>query len=90
LRLAYGESSPSKNVTIGNPAPVVVGGSILLPFSRNNIEAGVLKSDDGGDSWSLLANLPVPKARQRCRCYECVCGGGGCGLQARDPGWEGA
>lgn len=56
-------------MTIGNPAPVVdtvhLGPTgqarILLPFSRNNIEAGVLVSLDMGVTWSMLAPaLPVP------------------------------
>ena len=64
LRVAYGESSHSSNVTIGNPAPVVIGSSILLPFTRNNLEAGVLVSDDGS-SWEMLATLPVPKVQAR-------------------------
>jgi sialidase-1 len=69
LAVAYGESSKTQNVTIGNPAPVVdtvhrgpTGQPrILLPFSRNNKEAGVLVSLDMGVTWSMLAPaLPVP------------------------------
>ena len=61
LRLAYGESSSHRNVTIGNPAPVVLNTThILLPYSRNNIEAGVLISSDGGASWLVGPALPVP------------------------------
>lgn len=55
------ESSPSKNVTIGNPAPVALSGNrVLLPFCRENLAAGVLYSPDGGTSWELRANLTIP------------------------------
>jgi sialidase-1 len=48
-------------VTIGNPAPVALGGArVLLPFCRENKEAGVLLSEDGGATWALVANLSVP------------------------------
>ena len=61
LALVRSESAGAHSVTIGNPAPVSLGGSaILLPFCRENKEAGVLLSEDGGGSWALLANLTVP------------------------------
>jgi sialidase-1 len=68
LYVVYGESTRSKNVTIGNPAPVVdtvhlspTGTPrVLMPFSRNNVEAGVLVSEDLGKTFTMLATLPVP------------------------------
>eukprot|EP01045_Picozoa_sp_COSAG04_P041078 COSAG04_NODE_12308_length_659_cov_0.587500_2_plen_87_part_00 len=48
LTVVHGESSQSKHVTIGNPAPIVdmATGRVHMLFSRNNKEAGVLSSDD--------------------------------------------
>jgi sialidase-1 len=62
LRVVHSESSKTgENVTIGNAAPVVLSsGRILLPFCRNNIQVGVLSSDDSGETWALLANIQVP------------------------------
>lgn len=62
ITVTYGESSRQQNVTIGNPAPVVLadGKTILMPYCRNNLNASVLRSSDGGNSWSLDAPLPVP------------------------------
>lgn len=65
LSVAYGESSSTSNVTIGNPAPVVLadGTTILMPYCRNNLNASVLRSDDGGTTWSgLRTPLPVPNS----------------------------
>jgi sialidase-1 len=60
LRLVRSESTPSANVTIGNPAPVALGGSrVLLPFCRNNLQGGALFSADGGATWAERAPLPV-------------------------------
>ena len=46
--MVHGESSQSKHVTIGNPAPIVdmATGRVHMLFSRNNKEVGVLSSDD--------------------------------------------
>ena len=63
LSVVYGESSAAANVTIGNPAPIVLAsqpGSILVPFCRNNLEVGVMRSDDGGSSYHLSANISIP------------------------------
>ena len=61
LALVRSESAGARSVTIGNPAPVALGGArVLLPFCRENKEAGVLLSEDGGASWALVANLSVP------------------------------
>lgn len=61
LSVVHRESVGSKSVTIGNAAPVYLGGGrILLPFCRENKAAGVLESSDFGKTWSLLANLTVP------------------------------
>ena len=60
LRVVRSESSPKQNVTIGNAAPVALPGNrILLPFCRNNLEAGALYSPDGGATWALRSALPV-------------------------------
>jgi sialidase-1 len=32
----------------------------LLPFSRNNLEAGLLVSSDMGNTWAISSPLPVP------------------------------
>jgi sialidase-1 len=59
LTKVYGESTKAQNVTTGNPAPVVVpaggnngAGFLLLPFSRNNLEIGFMRSDDFGTTWT--------------------------------------
>ena len=60
VTVVYGESTAARNVTIGNPAPVLLGpGSLLLPFSRNNLEAGFLRSTDGGAHWGAPQALPA-------------------------------
>lgn len=60
VTVVYGESTGMRNVTIGNPAPVLVGpASILLPFSRNNLEVGFLRSTDGGAHWGAPQPLPA-------------------------------
>lgn len=62
LRKVYGESSRAGNVTIGNPAPVYDGARkrVLLPYSRNNLQAGLLASADGGVTWDAPTPIPVP------------------------------
>ena len=63
LAVVRSESTNGHEVTIGNPAPIVVAsqpGVLLLPFSRNNIQAGVLRSADFGATWAYSANLTVP------------------------------
>ena len=61
LRVVYSESKKGKkNVTIGNPAPVFLSsGTILLPFCRENLGAGVLRSRDHGATWEYYVNLTV-------------------------------
>lgn len=59
----YGESSraPSKNVTIGNPAPVVLSnGTLLLPVCRNNLDVLLLQSPDFGATWSAPRPVSTP------------------------------
>lgn len=57
--VVYGESNSSHSVTIGNPAPVLLGeGSILMPFCRENQAAGFVRSTDGGAHWSAAEPLP--------------------------------
>eukprot|EP00967_Tisochrysis_lutea_P109634 scaffold170790_cov31-Tisochrysis_lutea.AAC.4 len=52
IRLLHGESTDEKHVTIGNPAPVIVDGRVLLTFSRDNHQILTLKSEDaGGRVW---------------------------------------
>jgi len=64
LHVVRSESAPGALVTVGNPAPIVLraggGASLLLPFCRNNLEVGVLRSDDRGHSWALTANVSLP------------------------------
>jgi sialidase-1 len=66
LAVVHGESSPSANVTIGNPAPVALapsaggGEAVLLPFCRNNAAVGTLASADGGATWGPPADVPTP------------------------------
>jgi len=65
LALVRSESGAARNVTIGNPAPVAVPrvpGLLLLPFSRENRAAAVLRSTDFGATWALGPALPVPPA----------------------------
>ena len=48
-------------VTVGNPAPVLLGNrSILLAYSVNNTAAALLRSDDAGGSWLPAGALPLP------------------------------
>ena len=67
LTVVHGESSQSKHVTIGNPAPIVdmATGRVHMLFSRNNKEVGVLSSDDNVRPvevglWSFHAGLCEP------------------------------
>jgi sialidase-1 len=61
LQVVRSESAGDKLVTVGNPAPLLLAsGALLLPFCRNNLEVGVLRSDDRGHSWRLSANVSVP------------------------------
>ena len=64
LLVVHSESSLGhRNVTIGNAAPVLLGsGRILVPFCRNNLEAGVLFSDDTGQHWATLSNMSIPSS----------------------------
>lgn len=64
LALVRSESSRAANVTVGNPAPIVVSSDLLLlPFSRDNTAAAVLRSLDFGATWALsTAALPVAAA----------------------------
>lgn len=59
LSVVHSESNSSHSVTIGNPAPVLLGpGIIFMPFCRENLEVGFLSSMDGGLHWSGPAPLP--------------------------------
>jgi sialidase-1 len=61
LRVVHSESTKETNTTIGNPAPVVLrDGTLLLPFSRNNTAWGILRSPDGGATWSRPVYQPIP------------------------------
>ena len=61
LMLVRSETTPASRVTIGNPAPVSLGGAtVLLPFCRDNLEAAVLLSEDGGSTYTLLSNITWP------------------------------
>ena len=59
LTVVHGESSQSKHVTIGNPAPIVdmATGRVHMLFSRNNKEVGVLSSDDNVSITTILRFL---------------------------------
>ena len=48
------EEGGDKTITIGNPCPVVdqSTGTIWLPFTRDNHDVFITKSDDDGQSWS--------------------------------------
>jgi hypothetical protein len=55
LKVVWGESTPSKHVTIGNPAPVAVGtqpGKVVLVGCRENVQVFVMTSLDFGTTWS--------------------------------------
>ena len=65
LALVRSESSHTANVTIGNPCPIVsmdAAGTVtlLLPFSRNNLAVGLLRSTDFGLSWSEAIPITLP------------------------------
>ena len=47
LGLVYSNSTATKQVTVGNPSPVVISGQVLLLFCRNNREIFMLRSSDG-------------------------------------------
>lgn len=55
MQVVYGESTPSKQVTIGNPSPIAlhtVVGKVVLVACRNNADVLQLESDDFGATWS--------------------------------------
>ena len=58
----HSESSQSKHVTIGNPAPIVdmATGRVHMLFSRNNKEVGVLSSDDNVSLTAILGCCSTP------------------------------
>ena len=60
--MVHGESSQSKHVTIGNPAPIVdmATGRVHMLFSRNNKEVGVLSSDDNVSLTAILGCCSTP------------------------------
>ena len=59
VTVVHGESNSTHSVTIGNPAPVLLGpGIILMPFCRENLAAGFVRSTDGGAHWSAAEPLP--------------------------------
>ena len=52
LQCVWSESTADVHVTIGNPTPVSLqNGTVLLLFTRNNLEVGRMASADGGASW---------------------------------------
>ena len=53
LQVLYGESTPAKHVTLGNPSPVVVDNAhVVIAFCRDNKAVLTLRSDDAtGTSW---------------------------------------
>jgi len=52
IQLLHSESGSGARVTIGNPAPVVVNGRVLLAFTRNNKQvATLLSADAAGRNW---------------------------------------
>ena len=54
LQVVRSESAGDKLVTVGNPAPLLLAsGALLLPFCRNNLEVGVLRSDDDNQPLAL-------------------------------------
>jgi hypothetical protein len=56
LRVLYGESTNTTRVTIGNPAPVVVGGRVLMLCVRNAERLLMLRSEDAaGLVWPKVA-----------------------------------
>ena len=59
LTVVRGESTSSKHVVIGNPAPILdlPSGRIYMLFSRNNLEVGVLHTDDQGLTWGAVTEL---------------------------------
>ena len=59
LTVVHSESSQSKHVTIGNPAPIadMATGRVHMLFSRNNKEVGVLSSDDNVSITTILRFL---------------------------------
>ena len=62
LRKVYGESNETAHVTIGNPAPVVAGGRVVLLFCRDNRAVLVLSSlDADGREWpSAPVDVTLP------------------------------
>lgn len=58
LQLVY-EEGGTKNVTIGNPCPVVdrETGTIWLPFCRDNNDVFVTSSSDDGLTWGTPRNI---------------------------------
>ena len=58
MTVVYGESTPAKHVTIGNPAPVVLHsepGTIVLVACRENKAVLSLRSTDNGATWPANA-----------------------------------
>ena len=61
LRLVHSASNSTSNVTIGNPAPLLLAPrSILLPFCVENHAVGFLRSTDAGSSWSPTPSFLPP------------------------------
>lgn len=57
IRHAVVSWNPSKNLTVGNPAPLVLGGTVYLPFATDTHWLGLLQSSDGGTTWSNPHNI---------------------------------
>lgn len=52
LRLVHSASSVGREVTVGNPSPVVVGGKVLMVFCMDNRAVFTLRSEDeAGERW---------------------------------------
>ena len=60
LELVHSESNSSTHITIGNPAPVeltsggAAAGTLLLVFTRFNLEVGRVYSYDFGQTWGAV------------------------------------
>ena len=58
IQRVVSESQEGRLVTDGNPAPVALrNGSVLLPYCRDNRQVFVVRSDDGGQSWTGPQNI---------------------------------
>ena len=81
LELVY-EEGGDKDITIGNPCPVVdqSSGTIWMPFCRNNDDVFVTRSTDDGRSWSKPTEITQTVKKGNWRWYAT---GPGIGIQLR-------